>query len=111
MMGAMPWDSYFAGLQQVAERRGVLYLDAMEILRESGLPTDQLFIDEMHPSGLANARYAEAIVRELMDAGWPGASLSPDARLPLFDEHLPDSWLESGKRPVARPPQERPQPP
>jgi len=78
------WDAYFEAMRLVAERRNVLVVDAVETL--DGLTLDEAFLDEMHPTGRANARYGEALAAALVSAGWPEARLIPERAPPLAAE-------------------------
>jgi len=84
------WDSYFDAMDQVATRRGVPVVDAVETL--AGLSVDAAFLDRMHPTGEANGRYAEALAEALMAAGWPARRLVPDAGPAPFDVPLVDPY-------------------
>jgi hypothetical protein len=94
------WDSYFDAMDQVATRRGVPVVDAVETL--AGLSVDAAFLDRMHPTGEANGRYAEALAEALMAAGWPARRLVPDAGPAPFDVPLVDPY--AGQRVLVRDP-------
>jgi hypothetical protein len=90
------WDPYFDAMEQVATRRGVPVVDAVESL--AGLSVDAAFLDRMHPTGEANGRYAEALAEALVGAGWPANRLVPDAGpapfdVPLVDPHAKERAL------------------
>ncbi len=75
------WDIYFETMAQVSDRRGVLRVDACEVLAAAGLDGEEAFLDKMHPTGAANAAYSRAIVASLMEAGWPERPI-PDGSPP-----------------------------
>jgi hypothetical protein len=91
--GPHPWDDYFTALEKVASRRGVLWIDASEALREAGLGVDAAFLDEMHPTGDGNRAIALWLAQGLVHAGWPGLPLVPEGALPVFREPLDDTWI------------------
>ena len=65
-----PWEPYVAVQQALAEAAGIPHVDASPALRALHLPLDALFLDEMHPTGPANAAVAEALAVPLR-AGAP----------------------------------------
>ena len=91
--GPHPWDDYFAAMEKVASRRGVLWMDASGGLRSAGLEPDEAFLDEMHPTGDGNRAIAARLALGLAEAGWPGVDLVPDAGPPVFGEQLDDTWI------------------
>jgi hypothetical protein len=70
-----PWEPYFQAANGVAQAHGVLVISGCEAAIAAGVEGDRGFLDEMHPTGLLNGVYAEAISRELISAGWPGERL------------------------------------
>ncbi len=72
-----PSASYLDILDDVARRRALVQVRACEVLWESGLDLDGLFIDDRNPSALANRLLAMHIVRQLKMARWPDRPLLP----------------------------------
>lgn len=72
-----PWDRYAQAMRAFATTHSLPYVDACEVMRESGLTPDELFLDALHPTAEANRRYAEALSSALVQAGWPEARLLP----------------------------------
>jgi len=82
-----PWTPYVAYRAALAQAAGVPIVDATPILRASGEAVDALFMDEMHPTALAN----RLVAAELAGALAPGPVVpGVPAELPLprdiFDE-------------------------
>lgn len=82
-----PWTPYVAYRAALAAAAGVPVVDATPLLRASGEAVDALFMDEMHPTALANRLVATELARAL--AAGPVVPGRP-AELPLpadiFDE-------------------------
>ena len=72
-----PGDLYAPAMREFATTHSLPYVDACEVMRESGLTPDELFLDALHPTAEANRRYAEAFSSALVQAGWPAARLLP----------------------------------
>ncbi|MCK6519850.1 SGNH/GDSL hydrolase family protein [Myxococcota bacterium] len=72
-----PWDRYAEAMRAFATQHSLPRVDACEVMRESGLGADALFLDSLHPTAEANRRYAEALSSALVQAGWPEARLLP----------------------------------
>jgi hypothetical protein len=88
------WDVYFAAQREVAERRGVPVVDALDALKAGGLTADEAFLDRMHPTGAGNRLYAGLLADTLLAAGWPADRLVPDAGPPPYDKALVDPFAE-----------------
>lgn len=73
-----PWRTYVRAQLAVAAEVGAPWVDACAVYTASGLSADALFLDELHPSGAANALLAEALAQALLDAGWPQRRLVPE---------------------------------
>ena len=65
------WDPYFEAQRMVAARRGVPIFDAAAYLRIFGVAVNEAFLDELHPSGIANRQLAQGILLMLQAEGWP----------------------------------------
>ncbi len=74
---------YIAVQDQLGRARHVPRVDAGEAWRRSGLSADRLIWDNLHPTGEGDRVLADAIVRALVAAGWPGAPLVPGPAVPL----------------------------
>jgi hypothetical protein len=80
-----PWDPYVQVQAATATAAGLPRIDASAALRALNLPLDALFLDQMHPTGRANAAVAAALAPALA-AGAP----VPAAFDPV--ETPPDPW-------------------
>ncbi len=87
------WDVYFEAMARVAAHRGVPLVDARAVLDAVAMRPPEAFLDDMHPTGLANGAYAQALARSLVEAGWPQHRLVP-REVPPFAEVLDDTWWE-----------------
>ncbi len=65
------WVPYFQALEGLAESRGVPLVDGCTVLRSAGLTPEEAFLDDMHPTGTANAAYAQALALQAAELGWP----------------------------------------
>ena len=75
--GAICAGTVAQAMREFATTHSLPYVDACEVMRESGLTPDELFLDALHPTAEANRRYAEALSSALVQAGWPEARLLP----------------------------------
>ena len=93
------WDAYFAAQAAVATHHGAPRVQAAPAFKAAlaaGRSLDDLFIDELHPSGEGNGLLAEAVTSGLLAAGWPEADLVSSA--PAFTTELPpDPWSEQAE--------------
>jgi lysophospholipase L1-like esterase len=87
------WQAYFEILEGIAKRRGVPVVDAVESLKAAHLSVKDAFLDDLHPTGVANGAVAGDLARVLVEAGWPGKGLQPDPAPPPYDRTLRDPWL------------------
>ncbi len=62
------WALYRTIMRDTAERQGAPLLDVPELFRAAGLPPTDLFLDEMHPTGVGHRVIGEALAEAL--AGW-----------------------------------------
>ena len=65
------WAPYFRAMRKISELRKVPMVIGCEALLEAGLNSSSAFIDEMHPSAIANQAYGYALVQELLKNDWP----------------------------------------
>ena len=98
------WDAYIQAQAQVAAHHGAVRVEAVYPLQRahaSGLSMDELFVDELHPSGAAHRLIADELAAALVAAGWPqDPQLGTDA---VFDAaHLSDAWHTQVEGPDSR---------
>lgn len=85
------WGVYLEAQRAVADRRGVLVVDAVQSLQAANFTTEQAFQDPVHPTALAAGAMAEQLAEALVRADWPGQPLRPDDGPPPFDQALQDN--------------------
>jgi len=71
------WDSYFEAMRIIAKEWGVPVVDASEVLKKYSIETETAFLDEMHPTGVANSLYATEIIDTIILSGWPSDPMVP----------------------------------
>ncbi len=86
------WLAYFDIQRGIAERRNVPVVDGAEVLGALSMSSADAFLDDLHPTGVANRAYAEALAAALEERGWPETSLVPSSTPPLYDKRLRDDW-------------------
>jgi hypothetical protein len=85
-----PWEPYFETANMVAQAHGVLVVSGCDAAINAGVSGERGFLDEMHPTGLLNGIYADAISMALISLGWPSERLlSVDSESDLAFE---DPW-------------------
>ena len=87
-----PWDPYFGAAAQWTDHRRILRVDGCAVARAEGLAGDRAFLDDMHPTGLLNRAYAEALATVLVEAGWPGRPVPARLEVPPLPGPFPDPW-------------------
>ena len=78
------WMPYYDAQADITEAYGLIRVDALPVLQASQVPQEALFVDEMHPSGAANALFADSIADAIVAAGWPEQTLQANPN-PGFD--------------------------
>lgn len=89
------WDIYIQTQTAVAEHHGAVRVEAQGALQEAldqGATLDDLFVDELHPSGPAHARIAEALADGLVGAGWPADPQLGSLESAFDPTGLTDAW-------------------
>jgi len=93
-----PCYPYLLVQRQVAQARGVPYIDALDFYRASGLTIRQLFRDSLHPTATGDRVLAAGVVQALLDAGWPSRAHIPDDSAPIvvpadpfMDQEVPNN--------------------
>ncbi len=87
--GEKAWDPYRQVMRDTAARHGAPVVDVPEVFKASGLPRDQLFLDEMHPTALGHRLMGEALAQALQDRGWPGQPVNRDGTggsIPTYED-------------------------
>ncbi len=103
------WTPYYDAQIDIAKAYGLSRIDALPAHRASQLHPDTLFIDDIHPSGLANEIFADAIADALLEAGWPKNSMRA-ASNPAFDPraredvHAETGWASAQDTEMTPPP-------
>lgn len=69
------WGPYRRAMRDAAERWGAPLVDVPAVFRASGLSSDALLVDRMHPSARGHALIAEAVAAALKARGWPETPL------------------------------------
>ena len=92
------WDVYFEPQRDVAKYRAIPIIDAVDVWRLFGLSSEGAFVDEMHPSGVANQWLAAAIVDLLVQRDWPSTSVTGNGDLPPWNGAPQDRWSTSEQR-------------
>ena len=95
------WDPYFAAQAASAQAHGLPRTTVAPVLTAAlaeGLSLDELFVDELHPTGEAFRRIATSLADGLQAASWPMAPLL--AQGPSFDTSgLKDPWTTQKEGP------------
>lgn len=89
------WDAYFAAQAAVAAHHGAVRMEARQVLQravQEGETPATLFVDELHPSGPAQGRIAQALAEALVEAGWPAEPLVSGATSPFDTTGMLDAW-------------------
>ena len=92
--GQERWQAYLAAQRAVARHRKVPIVDARDALTKAGLSSERAFLNGVHPTGAGHAAIAQGVAFALLEAGWPGTPLVPDATVPPF----PTARLHAGFR-------------
>lgn len=71
------WDPYFAAQRAVAEWHHVPLIASRDALTRDPAPTDDKFVDLMHPSAKGAADIGQEAADRLIAAGWPAQALLP----------------------------------
>ena len=87
---------YYDAQAEIADAYGLVRIDALPVLQAAQVPREALFVDDIHPSGVANKIFAEAIADALMEAGWPEQSLQATPN-PGFDPGARDDPHTGGR--------------
>ena len=66
------WTPYRKAMKLVAETQGAPLINVPKLFIESGLPKQDLFLDEMHPTAKGHAIMGDALAQLLSDADWVG---------------------------------------
>ncbi len=86
-----PWTAYFDAQAQVADHHGLLHLRACDVMRATGLSSDDLFMDSMHFSETGNKVVGRALAKALLGARWPFEPLPLSDADPFEPSHLVDT--------------------
>ncbi len=85
--------NYAQMMESVADVWGVPVVRAPVVFEQSGMARDELFLDEVHPTGLANGLMAEALAETLVRAQFPKRVPvpldKPRSEVQLLDYHGP----------------------
>ena len=95
LLGTVPnatWDPYFEAQIRVANHREVPIFDVATYLRFFAMPAEEAFVDELHPSGVANALIADGILLMLQSKGWPQNMALPNALAPVIQAEHKDPF-------------------
>ena len=93
--GSVPnatWDPYFEAQRAVASHRGVPIFDAAAYLRVFGVSAQEAFLDELHPSAMANELLAQGIILTLQASGWPDNLPLPSIEPSPIKHVIADPW-------------------
>lgn len=71
------WAAWFDAQRDVAEVHDVPVIDVRDVLQATGLSGDAAFLDDMHPTGAANAALAARLAQEIRARGWLGSARPP----------------------------------
>ena len=74
--GEATWDPYFTVQSELGKHHQVLTVDAAAALSAFAIPVEQAFLDELHPSAVANQWIAQAIISAVQGRS---ESLTPKA--------------------------------
>lgn len=90
--GPAAWDPYRDVMRETAARHGAPLLDVPDLFRQSGLPEDQLFLDEMHPSIVGHGLIGGAVYGILEERGFfSGQTVERDPRpgpIPRYEDRF-----------------------
>ncbi len=70
---AHSWEPWFEAQRTVAAELDVPMVDARQVLKAADLSEDTAFLDDMHPTGAANAAYAAHLASTITAQGWLGS--------------------------------------
>jgi len=93
------WDTYFRVQEAVAAHHGAVRVEAQTTLARAvadGVSLDDLFVDELHPSGEGHRRIAVDLAAGLRAAGWPAEPLLATGG-PFVVSGLDDPWSEQAE--------------
>ncbi len=85
------WADWFEAMGAVAEDLDVPLVDVRDVLQAAGLTNDQAFLDDMHPTGPANAAIAAALAQAIRPPGSPGSAPPPGSGSAPGDPPRPHS--------------------
>ncbi len=69
---------------RVAEAHNLPYVDMVRVFRGSGKTLNQLYGDELHPSGTGSTLLGQAIAGALVETGFPGRVTIPTPAAPVL---------------------------
>ncbi|MSQ03035.1 MAG: SGNH/GDSL hydrolase family protein [Myxococcales bacterium] len=75
---------------RVAEAHNLPYVDMVRVFRDSGMTMNQLYLDELHPSGTGATLLGQAVAGALVDTGFPRRVTVPTPAPPVLAG--PDPW-------------------
>jgi len=64
------WEPYREVMRAAAARHGAPIIEGAELFIETGIPANELFLDEMHPTAKGHAILGDALFSLLDEAGW-----------------------------------------
>lgn len=85
------WDPYFDAMRKVGEYREVPIFDAAAYLRVFGISSNVAFLDELHPTALANSHFVQGLLLQLQSFGWPEKPPIPKSAPPI-EQIWSDPW-------------------
>ena len=98
LAGEATWDPYFSVQSALGKHHQVLTVDAAAALSAFAIPAEQAFIDELHPSALANRWIAQAIISAVqgrteslipsVTESWEGVTNDPWATQAPFEANI-----------------------
>jgi lysophospholipase L1-like esterase len=95
--GARAWTLYREVMADTATRNQAPLIDVASTFTESGLPAEELFIDEMHPSPAGHALIAEALQEALSPWTQGGRLLkSTSSTVPTYQDPYSRTALSGG---------------
>ena len=83
----MAWAAYRQVMRETAERHGAPLVEVPDLFQASGLSTQQLFLDEMHPTVAGHQLIGEALAKALEP--WARGELelsTAGGQVPLYDD-------------------------
>lgn len=72
-----PWDAYVEALEQTARAYKLAIVHGCDVARAAKIDPSDAFLDEMHPTGILNEAYANALADVLVARGWPTHPTAP----------------------------------